>query len=160
MKIMRRQEREVIGRENLEAILKECRVMRCAFVDREGLYIVPVNFGYAYADGGLELYFHGARTGRKAEAAAGGPIEAAFEMDCEHELVTGAEACRYSYLYASIIGQGTLGIVADPEEAAAVMNILMEQQAGKPVPVSASMLSACYVYRIRVSSYTGKRHSR
>ena len=56
---MRRKDREVTGRENLEAILAACPIMRIGLVDEEGIYVVPVNYSYEYEGDDLVLYFHG-----------------------------------------------------------------------------------------------------
>ena len=56
--------------------------------DEEGMYIVPLNFGYTYEDDVLKLYFHSAGEGRKVDALAADP-KVAIEMDTDHYLVEG-----------------------------------------------------------------------
>lgn len=41
--------------------------------DEEGMYIVPLNFGYTYEEDVLKLYFHSAGEGRKVDALAADP---------------------------------------------------------------------------------------
>lgn len=48
---MRRKDRLVDDPDELRLILEECKVWPIATMDEEGLYIVPLNFGYEY-DGG------------------------------------------------------------------------------------------------------------
>ena len=66
---MRLKKREVTDKKVLEEILEECDVVRIGAVDEEGMFIVPVNFGYDFDTGEettrLVLYFHGAAEGRK-----------------------------------------------------------------------------------------------
>lgn len=40
--------------------------MRFGTQDAEGMFIVPVNYGYDLTEGQLTLYLHSAREGRKA----------------------------------------------------------------------------------------------
>ena len=58
--------------------------------DEEGMYIVPLNFGYTYEEDVLKLYFHSAGEGRKVDALAADP-KVAIEMDTDHYLVEGLQ---------------------------------------------------------------------
>ena len=82
------------------------------------MFIVPMNYGYDVReeDGTLHvcLYLHGAKEGRKAAAFAADP-RVAVEMDYNHEVITGDYTCAYSYAYRSIMGNGTITEVTDPE---------------------------------------------
>ena len=76
---MRRAEKEVKDLEQLEEILRDCNTVRIGTQDAEGMFIVPVNYGYDLTEGQLTLYLHSAREGRKAAAfRRGGAV--AFEM--------------------------------------------------------------------------------
>ena len=116
---MRLKKREVTDKKVLGEILEECDVVRIGAVDEEGMFIVPVNFGYDFDTGEettrLVLYFHGAAEGRKAEAFALNP-DVAVEMDCCPELITGNYTCSYSYAYRSIMGKGRVSRITSDEE--------------------------------------------
>ena len=76
---MRRAEKEVKDLEQLEEILRDCNTVRIGTQDAEGMFIVPVNYGYDLTEGQLTLYLHSAREGRKAAAfRRGGAV--AFEL--------------------------------------------------------------------------------
>lgn len=102
---MRRKDRMVDNPDELRLILEECKVCRIATMDEEGLYIVPLNFGYEYDGNKLTLYVHSARDGRKVRAFKNNAA-VAFEMDTGHELVEDNMACQYGYRYKSITGNG------------------------------------------------------
>ena len=73
---MRRAEKEVKDLEQLEEILRDCNTVRIGTQDAEGMFIVPVNYGYDLTEGQLTLYLHSAREGRKAAAfRRGGAVE-------------------------------------------------------------------------------------
>ncbi|WP_243117476.1 hypothetical protein [Muricomes intestini] len=48
---MRRKEREIKEREDILHVLDTCKVIRIAMHDEEGIYILPLNFGYTYKGG-------------------------------------------------------------------------------------------------------------
>lgn len=153
---MRRKDREVTDERALLKIIEECRVCRVAVQDEEGLYIVPLNFGYQFEDGILNLYFHSARDGRKVRAFQQCD-KVAFEMDCGHELVEGNIACEYGFRYRSIVGGGIIKKLDSREEKEHALRQLMRQQAGIEAVFDERMLEAVFVYRLEVQWFTGKQ---
>ena len=59
--VMRRKDREVRRREDLLAMISQCKVCRLGLWDGEEVYVVPLNFGYEERAGALHLFFHCAR---------------------------------------------------------------------------------------------------
>lgn len=62
---MRRKDREITGRENIEPILRACKTCRVAMIADGAPYVVPLNFGYTWDDDGLTLYFHSGLKGTR-----------------------------------------------------------------------------------------------
>ena len=154
---MRRKDREVTKVSEIEEILNKCKVFRIGMMDSNGIYIVPLNFGYSLDEDKLELYFHGAKIGKKVELLSENS-SIGFEMDCEHELIGDDNPCEYSYKYASIIGQGKATIISNDLEKAKALNSLMEHQMGSTFEFNQKMLENILVYKIIVEKFTGKRH--
>lgn len=165
MRKMRLFKREVKEADKLRQIAEQCDVVRIGAVDEEGMFIVPVNFGYEMEDAAddetekmpeLRLYFHSAREGRKAEAFAENP-RVAIEMDCGYELIRGDYACSYSCAFCSIMGNGSVHLVSDREEKVHGLTLLMEHiDAPEKIEFDDGMLERVNVYRIDVDTYTGK----
>ena len=155
---MRRKDREVTNLEDRLAVLDECKVCRIALRDEQGLYIVPMNFGYQYENGCLTLYFHSAKSGRKINALEKNNA-VAFEMDCGHRLMEADEPCRYSYSFASVIGNGTASLVWDGEEKKRALSLLMKHQTGRDFVFDNRMADAVTVFKISVSTFSAKRHA-
>ena len=160
MREMRLHKREIHAPEIFREILEECEVVRLGLQDEEGMFIVPVNFGYDYIiENGkpiLSLYIHGAGEGRKADAFAADP-RVAVEMDCCHEIITGDYTCSYSYAYRSIMGNGVIRKLEDPEEKVYGLAKIMEHLAPEAkIEFSETMLDRTEVFRIDVKSFTGK----
>lgn len=67
---------EITDPEILREILESCEVVRIGAMDEEGMFIVPMNYGYDVReeDGTLHvcLYLHGAKEGRKAGCICSG----------------------------------------------------------------------------------------
>ncbi len=134
-------------------------------MDEEGMFIVPMNYGYDVReeDGTLHvcLYLHGAKEGRKAAAFAADP-RVAVEMDYNHEVITGDYTCAYSYAYRSIMGNGTITEVTDPEVKRRKAwkkswRISHRRRRSLFLP---EMVERVAVWRIDIDTFTGKERRR
>ena len=152
---MRRKEREVTDIRQQLNILKRCKVCRLAMQDAQGLYIVPMNFGYEYQDGKLTLYFHGAREGRKIQTLENSPT-VAFEMDCEGELLEGENPCAYGYAYKSLMGTGKAVLVSKTEEKKKALSLLMRHQTGMEFCFTDQQTESVAVIRVEAKEMTAK----
>ncbi|MCW8984119.1 MAG: pyridoxamine 5'-phosphate oxidase family protein, partial [Thermoanaerobaculales bacterium] len=60
---MRRRDKEITSRQEIDEIIRSALVCRIALADRDEPYVVPVSFGYD----GDALFIHTARSGRKID---------------------------------------------------------------------------------------------
>lgn len=160
MREMRLKKREINDPEILRDILESCDVVRLGLTDKDGIFIVPVNYGYEMkicdGDPRLTLYIHGAKEGRKAEAFAGCP-SIAIELDCMDGIITGDYTCSYSCAYRSIMGTGTVReLTEDKDKVCALTRIMEHMTPGAKVEFRPDMLERTGVYRIDVEYFTGK----
>ena len=160
MREMRLNKREIKDPDMLRDIIESCDIVRLGLRDRDGMFIVPVNYGYDIATDGtglkLTLYIHGAREGRKAEAFAADP-SVALEMDCMDGIITGDYTCSYSCAYRSIMGNGTIRELTGEQEKIHALTRIMEHMApGARIEFRPEMLERTGVYRIDVKNFTGK----
>ena len=93
MRSMRLKNREIKDQETLRELIDDCVVVRIGAMDKEGMFIVPVNYGYEWEDikdsaPSLMLYFHSASQGRKADAFSSEPV-VALELDREGGVIRG-----------------------------------------------------------------------
>ena len=154
---MRRKDREVTDITEKIEIINSCKVIRVAMKDTEGLYIVPLNFGYSYLNDKLTLYFHSAKEGRKLNAIEENP-EVAFEMDCEHRLIEAKIACLYGFAFKSIVGNGIASIVENIEEKKIALSLLMQHQTGKDFTFENKHANAVTVFKVDVTDFSAKYH--
>lgn len=160
MQKMRLAKREIKDPDILREIAEECDVVRIGAEDEEGMFIVPVNFGYDFciADGKpeLTLYIHGASEGRKMRAFSSCP-DVAVEMDCRHSLITGDYTCSYSFSFRSIMGNGRISILKTPEEKRDGLTKIMKHMAPEAkTEFSPEALERVAVFRIDLKEFTGK----
>lgn len=165
---MRRAKREINDPGQLRAIIDACQTVRIGTVDAEGMFIVPMSFGYNWEldpddTPHLTLWLHSAEEGRKADAFnADGDAEApvALEMDCEDGVITGDYSCAYSFAYRSIMGSGRIHLVHDRHEKLRGLDRIMAHLApGAPVAFSDEAIARVAVWRVDVERFTGKQRT-
>lgn len=153
---MRRKDREITDKAELEALLRQGRVCHLAMLDpADGgrPYVVPVN--YAFHDG--SLYIHGAASGRKASILRASP-RVAFSILLSEELKPGANGCDWTTLYVSLAGEGLAEVVEAGEDKALALARFMEHYAPGPHELPAAAIARTMVARIEISSLSGKRN--
>ena len=155
---MRRSDREITDIKELREIIDECKVVRLGIMDINGMYIVPLNYGYEIKDRQLTMYFHSAHSGRKIDIMRA-DNKVCFEMDCNHKLVSAEIGCEYGYKYRSIIGNGIVEFVTDTEEKKTALNHIMKHQTGKEFVFNDDDTETVTIFKVISSSYTGRRNN-
>lgn len=156
MDVMRRSDRAVQKELEIKEILDVCKVCRLGFATKGAPYIVPMNFGYKYSDTKLVLYFHCAKTGKKLQFLQQSP-QVAIEMDDKHQLIPADRPCQYGYQYVSLMGEGIVKILTDPQDKAHGLNCLMLHQVGKSFSFNSQMLEQVVVFQVVVQKFTCKK---
>lgn len=153
---MRRKDREVTDAVRIKEIVETCRVCRLGLNDDGQVYIVPMNYGYAWEGGELTLYFHCAPEGRRMSVLEKEP-RVGFELDlCGDYIGEGDLPCAYGCRYASIIGSGTVEILSDPKEKLAGLKQIMRHVTGEEFTFTEQMAKGVAVLRITAAQYSCK----
>ena len=153
---MRRKDREVTDTAAIRAILDKAKVLHLAMIDGARPYVVPMNYGYALADGRLTLYLHGAKEGRKLDVLQKN-ARVAFVLETDVSLVSGGDLpCKYGAAYASVMGEGRATILTDPAEKTDALTMLMKTQTGRNFYITEAMTDTVAVLRIDVEAFTAK----
>lgn len=155
---MRRKDRELTGRDNIEPILKACKVCRIAMIADGKPYVIPMNFGYEWDESGLTLYFHSGLKGKKIDALRADP-SVCFEMDMEDGVIDGGDtACKYSYAFSSLIGEGRVEFAQDNAEKRHGFDVIMRHLTGRDGwTYSDAHLSVAEVMRVHADSFEASR---
>jgi len=154
---MRKKEREITQRTEIDAILAGSPVCRIAFAVAGEPYLVPLSHGYD-ADANA-LYVHTAVEGRKIACIEANP-RVCFEVEGEVSVKEGDErGCTWGLRYESVIGYGVVRQVLDNDARDAALHHIMRQHAGRDGEWSfdPKVLSVTAVWALEISSMTGKR---
>ena len=149
---MRRKEKEIINRADIEKILQASRVCRLAMVADNTPYIVPMSFGSRVG----KMFFHSAGQGQKIELIKKNP-RVCFEVDQVGKLKKAALACDWGVEYKSVIGWGKAELVSDLKEKTAALNIIMAHYSGKTFEYPDKMLDRTLVIQVTIDRITGKQ---
>ena len=153
---MRRKDRQITDLEAIRAILDKAKVLHLAMIDGARPYVVPMNYGYALADGRLTLYLHSAKEGRKLDVLQNND-RVAFVLETNVSQVSGGDIpCKYSEAYASVMGEGTAVLLDDPVQKIEALQILMKTQTGREFAFTPAMAESVAVIRVNVDSFTAK----
>ena len=111
---MRRKDREITDRNEIDELLGRTKVCRVAFAVDNEPYLVPLFHGYDPEANAL--FFHTAKEGRKTECIEANP-RVCFEVEGLAEVKAGNErGCSWGLRYESVIGYGTIVELLSPEE--------------------------------------------
>lgn len=157
---MRRKDREIPDRAEIDALLLRTKVCRVAFAVGGAPYIVPLSHGYDSEAGAL--FFHTAREGKKIECIEANP-RVCFEVEGSVAVKEGDErGCSWGVRYESVIGYGTISELVSLEEKEAGLRLTMRLQAGRDAEwtFAPKMVDATRVWRLDIESMTGKRSFR
>ncbi len=155
---MRRKDREITNYDKMLEIMKSCDCCRIGLNDKDGVYIIPLNFGYEENSGILTLYFHGASEGKKIDLIKQ-QNTASFEMDTKHQLVEADVACSYSYLYQSIMGKGKISLVYNSDEKIKGLECVMSHYSNSNTwKFNEEVLKRIAVIKIEVTEWSCKVH--
>jgi len=148
---MRRKEKEITDRAEIEAIIAKAQVCRLAMTDEDRPYIVPLCFGYE----NNTLYFHSASTGKKLEILKKNR-RVCFEFDVDCEVRKDRQACKWSMRYRSVIGYGMASFVESAAAKRQALDIIMHQYGSNENEYPEATVAKIVVIRVDIDSLTGK----
>lgn len=150
---MRRKEREITDRAEIDGILGLAKVMHLALSDNNMPFLVPVFFTYD----GTSLYFHSAKAGTKIEILKKNN-NVCFEVSIDNGVVESDMACDFEAKHRTVIGFGKAEFVESEEEKKQVLNKIVALFTDKKFEFPKGNLNATAVIRIRIDSIKGKKH--
>jgi hypothetical protein len=151
--MVRRKDREIPDRAEIEEILDEAMVCRIGLADNGEPYVIPVSFGYE--DGAV--YIHSAPEGKKIAILERNP-RCCVEVDICDQTIQGDRPCSWGMRYRSVIGYGRAAVLGDPAEKRHGLNCIMRHYHGGTHEFSADDIRSVAVIRIGIESMTGKKH--
>lgn len=149
---MRRTDKEITEQKAMDEIMKKAQVCRLGVSYESMVYIIPMSFGYV----DRVLYFHSGAEGLKLLILKENP-KACFEVDIDTEVIPSEHGCNWSMRYQSVIGFGEVEFIEDLEEKRKALQIIMQQYGDDLKMVEDVELSGITIFKLVVSSMTGKK---
>ena len=157
---MRRIDRAVTDNQQITSIIEQAKVVHIGMIDNDRPYVVPMQYGFVFADGTLTLYVHCAKEGRKLDILKKNP-RVFIELETNVAIVSGGDVpCKYGSEYASVMGDGTAVIVEDVAEKISGLQLMMKTQSGRDFEITEQMTASVTVLRIDVPCVTAKRRAK
>jgi len=153
---MRRNDRAVTDPEAIWTLFQNAYILRIAYVDEDGLTIVPLTYCPLRQDGKILLIFHSALSGRKVEAFLRMP-HVAFEIEEEPQFASASLPCENGWFFASIIGHGIVRPIEEAREKASLLTALVARLNPEAAAVKPEQAAACRVFALEVTDCTAKR---
>jgi len=151
---LRRRDKEITDRGELDRILHSGSVLHLAMAREGEPYLVPLSYGYD----GARLYFHCAMEGLKLDFLAANPSVCFTVVEdprlVEHERL----ACSFSAAYASVLGRGRAVELGDDGPRRSALNEIMRHYTGRgDWDFGAAVFSRTRLFAVEIESLTGKR---
>lgn len=152
-KMMRRQNREITDRVEIDGIIRSERLMRIALVDGDIPFLVPVFYGF----NNTSIYFHSARAGTKIEILKRNS-NVCFEISIDHGVIEDEMACDFEARHRTVIGLGKAVFVEDMAEKIEALDLIVAQFSDKKFEYPEANLKRTMVIRIDIDSIKGKQY--
>ena len=150
---MRRKDREITDRAEIDAILASSNVMHLALADGDVPFVVPVFFTYD----GASVCFHSASAGTKIEILKRNP-KVCFEVSVDHGVIESELACDFEARHRTVIGFGRAGFIEDEAEKVQILDRIVGRFTNKHFVYPKTNLRYTSVVRIEIESIKGKKH--
>ncbi len=150
---MRRKDREIAERTEIDAVIRSANVMHLALADNNMPFVVPVFYAYT----GAALYFHSARAGTKIEIMKRNSY-VCFEISVDNGIIESDKACDFEAKHRTVIGFGQAVFVEDEAEKIRALDMIVSQFSDKKFEYPKSNLNSVAVIRIDIQSINGKKH--
>ena len=152
-KNMRRKEKELTDKNEIEEIIRSCKVCRLGLSVNDVPYIVPLSFGYD----GESLYFHTALKGRKIDMMMKNST-VCFEFESGVKIIEDPQTpCDWSVSFRSVIGYGEVEEVTDREQKIAGLNKIMIHYSGKSWDFTSAPLNGVRIWKILITHLSAKQ---
>ena len=149
---MKRKDKEITDRAKIDEIINGSLVCRLAMSYRDNPYLVPVSFGYD----GNGIFLHTAREGKKISYFLNNN-KVCFEFEKGVKISRNPDnACRWSFMFQSVIGSGRIIELLDPEKKEYALNRIMLKYSGKKWQFKRAEVEKVRVWEIVINSLSSK----
>ena len=150
---MRRADKEIKSKKEIESILKAGRVCHVGFADGDTPYVLAFNYGYKNG----AVYIHCAPEGRKMDIIRKNP-KVCVEVDTETMLLEAQEPCAYGFKYKSVVARGRAVIITKRADKIKGLSVIMKHMTLRDFTAfRESSLEGVVLLKITLSNISGKK---
>lgn len=150
---MRRKEREITSRDEIDEILASSTVMNLALCDNNIPFLVPLFFAYD----GTAIYFHSACMGTKMDILSRNNA-VCFEVSVDQGVIESDQACDFEAKHRTVIGFGKASLIEEMAEKVKVLDLIVARFTDRKFPYPQGSLDNTAVVRIDIDAIKGKKH--
>jgi nitroimidazol reductase NimA-like FMN-containing flavoprotein (pyridoxamine 5'-phosphate oxidase superfamily) len=150
---MRRSDREIADRAEIDELLRAGRIMHLALSDDNVPFLVPLFYAYD----GKAVYFHSAQAGTKIDILKRNNL-VRFEVLSELGIIEADSACDFEAKHRTVIGLGRASFVEGEDEKAAILDMIVGRFTDRRFEYPKENLKRTCVIRIDIESIKGKEH--
>lgn len=150
---MRRDDREITERHEIDDIINSSKVMYLSLADNNTPFCVPVFYAYD----GQCLYFHSAKGGSKIDILNRNN-QVCFVISTQQDVIESDLACNFEAKHKTAIGTGTASFIESKEEKIAVLDKIVGLFTTKKFEYPDANLKSTLVVKIAIESVKGKKH--
>jgi nitroimidazol reductase NimA-like FMN-containing flavoprotein (pyridoxamine 5'-phosphate oxidase superfamily) len=150
---MRRKDREITDRGEMDQILTASKVMYLGLADQNIPFVVPVFFAYD----GMAIYFHSASAGSKIEILKRNP-KVCFVISTDQGVISSDRACDFEAKHRTVIGVGEAHFIEEESQKIKALDKIVALFTQDQFDYPKSNLHQTTVVRIEIESIKGKKH--
>lgn len=150
---MRRKDREITDRLEIDTIIFSAHIMHLALSDNNIPFLVPLFYAYD----GTALYFHSSRAGTKIEIIRRNN-NVCFEISVDHGIIESGSPCDFEAKHRTVIGVGKAVFVENEAEKIKALDLIVANLSDKKFEYPKANLNRTAVIRIDIDSVKGKKH--
>lgn len=149
---MRRKDREIVDRAEIDEIIRSARVMHLGLADNNIPFVVPVFYAYD----GASLFFHSARAGTKIDILKRNN-NVCFEISVDHGVIESDKACSFEARHRTVVGFGKAVFIENEAEKVRALDMIVAQFTDKEFEYPKANLNSVAVIRIDIETIKGKK---
>jgi nitroimidazol reductase NimA-like FMN-containing flavoprotein (pyridoxamine 5'-phosphate oxidase superfamily) len=149
---MRRKDKEITDKSEIEAIIKKADICQIALSDNNNPYVFPVCFGYK----DRTIFFHSAPEGKKIGLIKKNP-NVCFQIHTDTDLLSAEKGCDWSIRFRSVTGFGKAEFIDGIEAKIRAIQSILKQYSNECYEISPESLEKTTLIQIKVERMTGKK---
>ena len=149
---MQRKEKKIVDRETIDSIIQHSDICHLACCQEDIPYSIPISFGY---DGEV-VYIHTASAGKKIAIFEMNPRVCLTFVSQADILSHSDQACKWSFAFSSVIAEGKISEITEPEGKSTALNQIMSHYSRRDWDFPKKTLSGTRVWKITLETLTGK----